>query len=84
MTGKDLSGYPDISELKPRKDGVHPLSAETFDAATFNLLDYNFDLQEGTPLIYRIGNTGKTLFIHSELRMNALYGRNSTNSKAGK
>lgn len=84
MTGKDLSGYPDISELKPRKDGVQPLSAETFDAATFNLLDYNFELLEGTPLIYRIGSSEKALFIHSEVRMNALYGRNGTNTKAGK
>lgn len=84
MTGKDLSGYPDISELKPRKEGVKTLNGDTFDAANFNLLDYQFELQEGTPLIYRIGSTGKALFIHSEARMNALYGRNSTNTKAGK
>lgn len=82
MTGKDLSGYADISTLQPRQ-GFAPLSGSSFDMNTFNLLQYQVELQEGNPLIYRIGNTGKVLFIQSESRMQMLYQRHQANNNSG-
>lgn len=82
MTGKDLSQYADISTLQPR-DGFAAVSGSNFDMNTFNLLQFQFELQEGNPLIYRIGDSGKVLFIQSEARMQMLYQRHLANQGSG-
>jgi hypothetical protein len=84
MGAKDLSQYPDISTLKPLNASIPAISAANFDEASFNLLKYQFELQEGTPLIYRIGDSGKTLFIHSKVRMDVLFERALINQNANK
>ncbi len=84
MGDKDLNGYPDISTLLPRTAGVTALTGENFDMGTFNLLQYNFELKELTPTVYKIGDTGYTLFIQSKIRMDALYQRHLANQNAGK
>lgn len=84
MSDKDLSGYPDISTLAPRKSGVAALSGENFDLGTFNILNYNFELKETSPTVYKIGDTGQTLFIQSKVRMEVMYQRYQANQNATK
>ncbi len=82
MGNKDLNGYPDISTLMPRKAGVEVLSGENFDQATFNILNYHFQLNETSPTVYKIGDTGYTLFIQSKVRMEVMYQRHQANQNA--
>ncbi len=70
FTGRVLDDYTDISTLLPAVDGVPVLNAQNFDESTFNVLNYNIDLQESKQVQFRIGYTGKVISIYSLQRLN--------------
>lgn len=63
---KDVSGYPDISELAPLYPDASPPSIDHLEAGTWDLWGYNVFPDENKIMRYRIGDTGKMLTILSK------------------
>lgn len=70
----DISAMPEISELNAQKknSAIPDVTAENFDAETFNPLAYNLDL-ENNIFQYRIGETNQVVQILSENRTRHLF-----------
>lgn len=70
----DISSIPDISEINAlaKNDDIPEVTAENFDAETFNPLAYNLDL-ENTVHHYRLGDTDQVVQILSKNRTRHLF-----------
>lgn len=73
FTGRVLDDYTDISTLLPAVDGVPVITEQNFDESTFNILNYNIDLEESKQLQFRVGYTGKVISIYSLSRLNKTF-----------
>lgn len=60
---KDISGYPDLSEIVPLYPGLPELSETLIESGELNLMGYNFHLQRDLFTYYRIGIGDKILVI---------------------
>lgn len=70
----DISSLPEISELNAlaKNEDIPEVTAENFDAETFNPLAYNLDL-ENTNYQYRLGDSDQVVMILSKNRTRHLF-----------
>ena len=70
-----------IEELEPQTEGVTKMTAEAFDAATFNPLLFNIKLSDTRPTYIQVGDRGVLMFYSTE-RLQTLFTRLQINEQA--
>ena len=78
---KSADSFDDISTLEPKYEDVPVLTAENFDAETFNPLLYNIELKDKELQYFKVGNSGSVLMIYSNMRFDVLFERHQINNQ---
>lgn len=79
--GKVPQDVLQIEELEPQAEGVTKMTAQEFNASTFNPLLYKIQLSDSRPTYIQVGDKGVLMFYSTE-RLQTLFTRFQINEQA--